>query len=385
VTGTVREWAGELEELHSRLSPRFARSEPRHRALAYLQGLASVSERKNSWQLAEAAGETTPDGMQRLLNAAGWDADLVRDDLRGYVIEHLGEEDAVLIVDETGFLKKGNKSVGVKRQYSGTAGRTENCQVGVFLCYASEKGSAFIDRALYLPKEWAEDEERRAEAGVPEEVGFATKPKLARGMLERTLEAGVPATWVSGDTIYGSDRRLRMFLEGRGQSFVLAVKSDEPLWTLEERGPGQVRAKELARRIPASEWVRLSAGQGAKGPRLYDWAWVPLFRLQLSEEERYWGHWLLVRRNIEDPEESTYYVVFAPKQSTTLEELVRVAGMRWRVEACFESAKGEFGLDEYEVRRWGAWHRHITLSLLAHAFVGVVRSREAQKGDRKTI
>src|SRR5215216_5986997 len=245
---TVREWAAELEQMHRRIARRFVRPEPRKRALSYLKGLTGTVERKNGWQLAEAAGEASPDGMQRLLNAANWDADAVRDDLREYVVEHLGDDEGgILIVDETGFLKKGEKSVGVKRQYSGTAGGTENCQVGVFLCYVSEKGAAFIDRALYLPKDWAKDAERRAEAAVRREVEFATKPKLARRMLERALDSGVGAGWVSGDTVYGSDRRLRMFLEERGQPFVLAVKSEESLWTLEERGPGQQRADRIVR------------------------------------------------------------------------------------------------------------------------------------------
>lgn len=381
---TVHAWAKELEGLHERIAHRFVRTEPRRRVLVYLKGLAGTSERKNSWQLAEAAGEVTPDGIQRLLNQAHWDADLVRDDLREYVLEHFWDPEAVLVIDETGFLKKGTKSVGVQRQYTGTAGKRENCQIGVFLCYASKRGAAFVDRALYLPKSWAGDAERREQAGVPKEVAFATKPELAKAMLERALEAGVPAAWVTGDAVYGGNRRLRMFLEGRGQSFVLAVKRDEPLWALEpERGPGQVAADRLAEEAVAPEqWARLSAGDGSKGPRLYDWALLPLFRLQLTEEERYWGHWLLVRRSPEDPEELAYYVVFAPKETTTLEEVVRVAGTRWTIESCFESAKGEFGLDEYEVRKWEAWHRHVTLSLLAHAFVGVVRSREAQKGAR---
>jgi SRSO17 transposase len=350
---TVREWAAELEEMHGRIAHRFARSEPRKRALSYLKGLTGSVERKNGWRLAEATGERTPDGMQRLLNAANWDADTVRDDLREYVAEHLaGDEGGILIVDETGFLKKGEKSVGVKRQYSGTAGGTENCQVGVFLCYVSEKGAAFIDRALYLPKDWAKDAERRAEAGVPREVEFATKPNLARRMLERALDGGVGAGWVSGDTVYGSDRRLRIFLEERGQPFVLAVKSDESLWTLEERGPGQQRADRIIRGATPEQWRRLSTGEGSKGPRLFDWALLPLFRLQLTEEERFWGHWLLVRRSVQDPNDLAYYVVFAPKESTTLEELVRVAGTRWRIESCFEETKDSFGLDEYEVRKW---------------------------------
>lgn len=377
---TVRAWAGELGELHGRIAHRFVRAEPRRRALAYLKGLVGAFERKNGWRLAEAMGEASPDGVQRLLNGARWGADLVRDDLRGYVVEHLGDEGAVLVVDETGFLKKGEKSVGVQRQYSGTAGRVENCQIGVFLCYASEKGAAFLDRALYLPKSWAADREGRKEAGVPEEAEFRTKPELAEAMLERALEAGVPASWVTADAVYGGARGLRMFLEGCGQPFVLAVKRDEPLWTLDERGPAQVAAHELAKGSDPEDWAWLSAGDGSKGPRIHEWALLPLFRLQLTEEERHWGHWLLVRRNPLDPEDLAYYVVFAPRETATLEELVRVAGTRWRIEECFESAKGEFGLDEYEVRKWDAWHRHVTLSLLAHAFVAVVRSEEAQKG-----
>lgn len=222
----LQEWENELRELQSRVSSRFVRPQPRERALSYLRSLIGASGRKNGWQIAEAAGESTPDGMQRLLGTARWEAGEVRDDLRSYVLEHFGEPEAVLIVDETGFLKRGNKSVGVKRQYSGTAGGVENCQVGVFLCYASKKGAAFIDRALYLPREWAKDKERRVEAGIPEEVGFTTKPALAQRMLERAFEAGVPAKWVVADALYGSNRSLRMFLEHREQPFVLAVKSD---------------------------------------------------------------------------------------------------------------------------------------------------------------
>ena len=377
----VRAWAEGLEELHGRISRRFVRTEPRRRALAYLKGLLGSSERKNGWRLAEAMGDATPDGVQRLLNQARWSADLVRDDLREYVVEHLGDEESgVLVVDETGFLKKGEKSVGVQRQYSGTAGRVENCQIGVFLCYASEKGAAFLDRSLYLPKSWAADGERRREAGVPEGVEFRTKPELAEAMLERAFDTGVPASWVTADAVYGGARRLRMFLEDRGQPFVLAVKKDEPLWALDSLGPAQVSAREIAEGAAPEDFERLSAGDGSKGPRLHDWALLPLFRLQLTEEERHWGHGLLVRRSPLDSEDLAYYVVFAPREGTTLEELVRVAGVRWRIEECFEQAKGQFGLDEYEVRRWDAWHRHVTLSLLAHAFCAVVRSEGAEKG-----
>jgi len=380
----VEQWAEGLELLHSRIAPRFARSEQRTRALAYLKGLLSPVKRKNGWQLAEQAGEKSPDGIQRLLNNALWDADAVRDDLREYVVGRLGGEQAVLVVDETGFLKKGNKSVGVKRQYSGTAGRIENSQIGVFLAYASSKGHTLLDRELYLPKEWAEDEVRRREAGIPEEVQFQTKPQLARKMLDRALAAKVPCKWVTADEIYGGDRNLRRWLEAQEQAFVLAVTSNEPLWSDIGRGVRQERVSAMVASVTGAEWQRLSAGDGAKGPRLYDWARVKLERLTwLGEDEVRWEHWLLVRRSIEKPEELAYYVVFCPV-GTTLQELVQVAGKRWTIEESFEITKDEVGLDQYEVRRWTGWYRHITLAMLAQAYLAVTRyyaaEREREKG-----
>ena len=370
----VQGWDQELHQLHARIAPRFRRAEPRRRAQAYLQALLSPLARKNGWQIAEQVGELTPDGIQRLLNAADWNAEVVRDDLRADVVEHLADPDAALIIDATGCLKQGTKSVGVKRQYSGPAGRIENCQIGVFLCYASRHGAAFIDRALDLPKEWARDQQRRAEAGVPDAVRCATKPELATEMVLRALDAGVPGGWVTGDTIYGGDRTLRFELEQRGQPFVLAVPSNQPLW---RAGPTYMEARQIAADLPAAAWQRLSAG--AKGPRWYDWAWQPLWRLQLTAEERAQGHWLLIRRSIEEPTKLAYYVVFAPHATTSLEHVVGVAGMRWWIEISFEAAKGECGLDEYEVRRWDAWYRHITLALLAHAGLVVLQAQEQQK------
>lgn len=370
----VEFWARGLEALHSRIAHRFGRREPRQRVLSYLKGLLSPIERKNGWQLAEYAGDGTPDGLQRLLATYEWDADLVRDDLINYVVEHLGDPNGVLVVDETGFIKKGVKSVGVKRQYSGTAGRIENCQIGVFLSYASSKGRAFLDRELYLPREWAEDAVRRSEAGVPEDVEFETKPQLAKSMLKRALEAGVPASWVTADEVYGSDRRLRLWLEQEQMSHVLSIKSTEPLWT--DSGFAQVGAAAMAADVPSDEWVRLSAGDGAKGPRLYDWTRVSIRPLKEPGK----GYWLLVRRSIAKPEELAYYVCFGPAE-TTVEELVRVAGTRWAIEEGFEEAKGEVGLDQYEVRRWMGWYRHITLALLAHAFLAVTRVHAAEKGE----
>ena len=373
----VAEWAAGLDELQARVAPRFARPEVRRRARGYLQGLLSPIARKNGWQLAEQLGERTPDGVQRLLNAARWDAAAVRDDLRAYVVEHLGHPRAVLVVDETGFLKKGTKSAGVQRQYSGTAGRVENCQVGVFLAYTGPTGRAFLDRELYLPEGWAADAARRREAGVPPEVGFRTKPQLARAMLERALDAGVPAGWVAGDEVYGGDRRLRVWLEQRGVPHVLGVKRTEPLWAMTEAGPAQVPAAELVAGLPPRAWRRLSAGDGAKGPRLYDWARVPL--RPLGEPGR--GYWLLARRGLEPPHDLAYFVCFGPAR-TPLRELVRVAGSRWAIEECLEAAKGEVGLGDYEVRKWDGWYRHVTLCLLAHAYLAVTRARAGAAEER---
>jgi SRSO17 transposase len=353
-------WAQGLDELAGRLAPRFGRVEPRRRALAYLRGLLAPVERKNGWQLAEAAGDRTPDGMQDLLSRMRWDAEAVRDDLRAYVVEHLGDPGAVLVLDETGFVKKGEKSAGVQRQYSGTAGRVENCQIGVFLGYASRKGHALIDRALYLPEGWASDAGRRAEAGVPTGIAFTTKPKLGRAMLERALDTGVPCAWVTGDSVYGADHALRRAIEVRRRGYVLAVTSGQRL--------GGRRVDAWAAGVPPEGWHRLSAGEGSKGPRLYDWAYLP-YR---GGAPAGWAKGLLVRRKIDEPDELAFYLTLGPP-GTDLATLVRVAGTRWTIESCFEAAKGEVGLDEYEVRSWVGWHRHITLAMLAHAYLAAVR------------
>ena len=370
----VEAWAGELKVLGSQIGQRFERAEPRQRAIAYLKGLMSEVQRKNGWQLAEQAGEATPDGMQRLLSTAVWDVEGVRDDLREYVLETLGSEDGVLVLDESGFLKKGTHSVGVKRQYSGTAGRVENCQIGVFLGYASDKGQVLIDRSLYLPQAWAANEERRREAKVPADVTFATKPELGRQMLERAFTAGVPAQWVAGDSVYGGDRRLRVWLEEQQRWFVLGISQNEPLWS----SFYQQRADERAATLPEEVWQRLSCGAGAKGPRIYDWALLPLPRWGQSDEVL---HALLVRRSLTDGERA-YFVVFAPA-GTSLQTLVSIAGIRWTIEECFEVGKSETGLDEYEVRHWPGWYRHITLSMLALAFLSVTRCQALQLDSTK--
>jgi SRSO17 transposase len=354
-----------LADVARRLAPYFARSQSRDRVLAYLRGLLSEAERKNSWQVAEACGEPTPYGFQYLLSRADWDADAVRDELRTYGMQHLGDPHGVLVLDETGFLKKGRHSAGVARQYSGTAGKVDNCQIGVFLGYASPLGQVLLDRELYLPQAWTDDRERCRQAGIPEDRRFATKPQLAQQMLARALAAGVPATWVTGDSVYGDHRPLRRWLEAQPQAYVLAVSGKEYVGL----GTQLRQVKAILTSLSAEGWTRLSAGDGAKGPRWYDWRWLPL----AAPLEAGWHRWLLVRRSLCVPMELTAYVVFAP-HATSLQEVVRVAGSRWTVESGFEEAKGEVGLDQYEVRSWTAWYRHITLAMWALALLIVMRA-----------
>lgn len=371
----IEQWSGYLQELHARIAPHFLRPEVRARAFRYLAGLLANVKRKNGWQMAEAIGELTPRGVQHLLNDAHWEADEVREDLRDYVAFHLGDQESgVLIVDETGFLKKGEKSVGVARQYTGTAGKRENCQVGVFLCYSSSEGVAFVDRELYLPEQWAYDPDRRGEAGVPEEVRFATKGELAKAMLQRALEAQMPARWVVADTVYGTARGFRGWLEKQGCYYVMAVPETQGVY----HEGCQRQAQMVAANLPEEAWIRVSAGTGSKGDRLYDWACVALPDLDPVSEKKTSpvvgvGRWLLVRRSIEDLSEYAYYLAYGPAE-TSLKELIRIAGRRWAIEDCFEAAKGEVGLDEYEVRKWDGWYRHVTLCLLAHAYLVVLRS-----------
>lgn len=360
----VEEWAGEIDTLKGRIGDCFKRVEVRERAIGYIKGLLSMVERKNGWQLAEQMGESTPDGTQRLLNGSVWDVEGVRQALVQWVVEEIGSETGVLVIDETGFLKKGRHSAGVKRQYSGTAGRIENCQIGVFLAYASGEDYTLLDRELYLPEEWTTDQPRRQKAGIPDTVDFATKPVLARQMLERAFAAGVPVRWVTADSIYGSDGKLRRFLEERGQAYVLAVTKAHDVWY----GFEQQSVQTLAAIVSESGWQRLSCGEGAKGDRLYDWSlillprWLPV--------DGYFAA-VLVRRSLSDGD-LAYFLVFAPL-GTRLESLVRVAGSRWKVEECFQLAKGEVGLDQYEVRHWTGWYRHITLSMLALTFLTILR------------
>jgi SRSO17 transposase len=371
---TVESWTDHLVEIEQRLGPHFARSEARQRAMAYVQGLLSPAERKNSWQLAEVMGDATPYGFQNLLGRASWAADGVRDELQQYVKDYLADPEAILIIDETGFLKKGQASVGVARQYSGTAGRVENCQIGVFLAYAGEQGQTLLDRELYLPKAWTNDPVRLQKAGVPSERAFATKPTLARHMLARAFAAGLPAKWITADSIYGDNQRLRLWLEEQQRPYVLAVSGKTYVWI----GMRQYAVKELLASLPEEGWTRLSAGDGTKGPRWYDWYLIPLNQ-PLQDG---WRRWVLVRRNPADPTDLRAFLVFAP-ETAALPELVRVAGYRWAIEVSLEEGKGEVGLDEYEVRSWSGWYRHITLALWAQALLAVLRANQIRLDPQK--
>lgn len=362
--------ADELDRLHERIAGRFARAEPRARVRRYVSGLVAGLERKNGWTLAEQAGEFSPDGMQRLLRRADWDVGGVRDDVRGYVMENLGDPGGVLIADETGFIKKGTRSAGVQRQYSGTAGRTENCQVGVFLAYASVHGHALIDRELYLPRSWTDDRDRCREADVPDEAEFATKAELARAMVGRALEAGVPFAWFTADEVYGQAKWLRAWLEERGVSHVMAIRRSD---TFTMPG-GEQRADGLIAAVPSRAWQKISAGAGAHGPREYHWARVPVPGGKPGR-----SRWLLARRSLADPEEIAYYACYGPRRSSTA-DLAWAAGSRWHVEECFQQAKNEAGLDHYQVRSWRAWYAHVTLSMAALAWLAAARARTV-KGE----
>jgi SRSO17 transposase len=352
--------ASGLDDAFALVAGRFFRREVRVRARACLAGMLSGLERKTSWSLAEHAGEGTPDGMQRLFTTARWDEDAVRDDVRGYVSAELGDPDGVLIGDDTGFEKGGSRSAGVQRQYTGTAGKITNCQIGVFLAYASPKGRALIDRELYLPRSWTGEPERLAAAKVPEGTAFRTKPQLLQVMIERAIAAGIPFRWVAADEAYGDNGPLRAFLEEQQVSYVLAVSRDHVITT----PAGRRRADVLAGKLPKGSWQRLSCGNGAKGRRWYDWAVVATSRPEIS---------LLIRRSVSRPSELAFYLCHAPRP-VPLAVLVRVAGTRWCVEECFQAGKNEAGMDHYQVRRYGAWYRYVTLAMLSLAYLTVTRA-----------
>lgn len=393
-------YAAEFEAFHARFAHLFGRRERRETARQYLRGLLAPVQRKNCWQMAEAVGAANPQPLQRLLYSTPWDADQARDELQGFVIERFGEANGIGIVDETGFLKKGTKSVGVKRQYCGTAGKIENCQVGVFLTYCTRRGSTFLDRRLYLPKEWCQEGARRREARVPDEVPFQTKSQLAAQMLEQAWTRGVPMEWVTGDEIYGDDVELRDLVARAGRKYVMAVSANTPVWRERQpvvaptKGPaGRPRKKPrlaagaatwdtvaaVAATLAPQDWRRMAVGQGEKGPRTYDWAAVRIIEKRglVPGPEG----WLLVRRSISDPTELAYYLSNAPAD-TPLLILAEVAGARWSIESVIAEGKGEAGLDEYEVRYWHSWHRHITLSMMAHAWLAAMRQPVGEKSAR---
>ncbi len=353
--------SADFETLSTELGRHFSRSEAAGTAGDYLRALLSGVERKTSWQMSEVEGRATPYAFQHLLGRALWNAEAVLDEHQQRVKKALGER-GILILDETGFLKKGDKSAGVARQYSGTAGRIENSQIGVFAAWATAEGHTLIDRGLYLPAAWAEDRERRRAAGIPEETVFLTKPQMAGKMIDRALGAGFRPDWITADEAYGHDGKLRLRLEERRQAYVFAVPSNEYV-TLNY---GKIKVSALS----PGAWRRISAGTGSKGPRLYDWAWADVNH----SYEKTWSRRVLFRRGISDPSEVSYYLIFC-RRTAKLEEAVQAAGGRWRIEECFESAKGEVGLDHYEVRSWTGWHRHITLAMMAHAALVISRSK----------
>lgn len=363
-TETLVDWRRCLEELKSFLGPAFCRIQQRRTASAFIDGLLSGAERKSGWMLSEEAGFDGPYRMQSLLGRSSWSADALCALVRRYAMDTLGDSAGVLVVDETGFLKKGKHSVGVARQYSGTAGRIENCQIGVFAAYASRWGHALIDRQLYLPKAWTGDPERRAKAYVPEEVEFATKPQLARAMVSRLLDEGMPCAFVLADAVYGSDSGFRRMLEQREQPYVLAVRSTHTLRLVEDGHFIQTDPSTLVEDLDAEAWQALAAGEGAKGPRLYEWARLPLGK----QAKGGCSKWLLARRSRHDPAAIAYYFAYAPT-TTTLADLAAAAGSRWTIEECFLRAKDDLGLDHCEARSWHGWHRHMRLVMAAGAFL----------------
>jgi SRSO17 transposase len=390
-------WAAEFEDFHARFAHIFARSEPREEARQYLRGLLTPVKRKNCWQMAEAVGEKCPQPMQRLLYSAHWDVDAARDELQCFVIERFGDEEGIGVVDETGFLKKGKKSVGVKRQYTGTAGKVENCQVGVFLTYFNRQGYTLLDRRLYLPEEWCTDWERRGEAKVPDDVTFKKKPELAVEMLQHAWAQGVPMAWVTGDEVYGNAPYVRDTTAGAGKKYVLAVSASTTVWRerppLEEPTKGAMgrprkkprlaagapsweTAAAVVASLPKKAWRQLTVSEGEKGPRTYDWARVRVVESRdgLPGPEG----WLLARRSLTDPTDIAYYLSNALKR-TSLQTMAEVASARWSIETTIEEGKGEAGLDEYEVRYWHSWHRHITLSMMAHAWLASIRQADGEK------
>jgi SRSO17 transposase len=382
---TLDLWSASLREVKRRMRPLFAQGRSAENAGLFLDGLLGDERRKTGWTRAEAAGDTGPWRQQELLGRDRWDADELRDLVRDYVIEHLGDADAVLVVDETGFLKQGNASCGVARQYTGSAGKITNCQIGVFASYVSRHGHGFIDRALYLPKSWTDDPTRLKATYVPGTVDFTTKPQLATTMIARAIATAVPFRWVAGDTVYGIGD-IERDLRRAGKGYVLGVGASHVF-----RSWGKPRviagtAANIAETLEASDWLRLSAGRGTKGPRLHDWCYLELADLEAEEftdqSDSLWTRGLLIRRNIADGD-LAYFTTWCPR-GTPIEKLVSVEGHRWAIEDSFETAKNEFGLDHNETRSWHGWHRHVSLVMLAFAMMAVIRHQANKPTPKKT-
>lgn len=394
-------WADSFAAFCRRFDDLFARSETRQQAQKYIRGLLALLEHKTSWQLAEQVTDSTPDRMQRLLYRAPWDADVARDRLQQFIIEHFGEESGIAVLDETGIPKKGKASVGVAKQYCGAVGKLENCQVATVLTYSTSRGHVFLDRRLFLPEDWCADRKRRERAKVPETVSFQTKPEQAGEMLEHAWQMGVPIQWITGDSVYGCSPHLRQLIERADKWYVLAVTSVMRVWTErpallepeEQTGgrprralrlaPGAAKPQTVAQVIaalPKKQWKRLSVGTGAKGPRLYDWVRVRV--IESYEDLPGPEIWLLARRSIDAPDEITYYFACAPL-TLPLQTLAQVAATRYTVEQCIEEAKGEVGLDQYQVRHYHSWYRHLTLTLMAHTWLAAERATAREKNGKR--
>ncbi len=379
-------WAGSLREVKRRIRPLFTQERVAVSAGLFLDGLLGPERRKTGWMRAEAAGDPGPWRQQAILGRGRWEADDLRDLVRDYAVETLAEPDAVLVIDETGFLKQGKASCGVARQYTGSAGKVTNCQIGVFAAYVSGRGHAFVDRALYLPRAWADDPARLAAAHVPPGMGFTTKPRLALAMIERAIAAGMPFAWVAADSVYGVGE-VETGLRRAGKGYVLGVNAAHPFNSWGDKPPVAGTAEAIARDLEPAAWRRLSAGEGTKGPRLYDWAYLELADLDASEYDgRRAGPWtrgLLVRRSLTDGE-LAFFATWCPA-GTGIETLAAVEGRRWAIEDAFETAKTELGLDHNETRSWHGWHRHVSLAMLAFAMLAVIRHRANAPTPPKTL
>jgi SRSO17 transposase len=384
---TLELWASSLRDVKGRMRPLFSQDRVVASASQFLDGLLSNEPRKTGWMRAEAAGDPGPWRQQAILGRGNWNADALRDIVREYALETLSDPDAVLVIDETGFLKQGKASCGVARQYTGSAGKITNCQIGVFTTYVSRHGHAFIDRALYLPKEWTDDRKRLKAAHVPDGVGFATKPQIARKMIARAITAKVPFAFVAADSVYGTGD-IETMLRKAGRGYVLGVASNHVFYAWGKKLFAGGTAADIAQSLPKSAWRRLSSGEGTKGPRLHDWAYLELADLDAGEySDTLTGPWtrgLLIRRSIADPADLAFFSTWCPK-GTTMAKLVAIEGHRWAIEDSFETAKNEFGLDHNETRSWHGWHRHVSLVMLAFAMMAIIRHRANAVPLKKTL